>query len=218
MIANKVVRNSDPQTPNGNPNNNPLCNRNIKVTHNGKSVTVKVVDRCPVCAMFSLPKLGFIAALLTVASADPAPPPLTYLYSVNLTFAAPVSIGSVPYGTRDLLTISGGNVAGPKINGKIGTGLDWGLTDRAGIFSPDALYTLHTSDNATILVFEKGHAPHVHILFETSSSKYAWLNSAVAYATGGPNADGDIALDVWQVRWFPPSFLPHDEDQKHKNA
>ena len=88
--------------------------------------------------------------------------------------------------------------------GKIGTGLDWGLTDRAGIFSPDALYTLHTNDNATILVFEKGHAPNVHILFETASEKYAWLNSAVAYATGGPNADGDIALDVWQVRFIYP--------------
>ena len=48
-------------------------------------------------------------------------------------------------------------------------------------------------------MFEKGHAPHVQILFETASSKYAYLNTIVAYATGGPNAAGDIALDVWQV-------------------
>lgn len=60
----------------------------------------------------------FTAAATTALAADPAPPALTYLYSVNLTFAAPISIGSVPYGTRDLLTISGGNVAGPKITGK----------------------------------------------------------------------------------------------------
>lgn len=82
--------------------------------------------------------------------------------------------------------------------GKVGTGLDWGLTDRQGVFSPDALYTLHTDDNATILVFEKGHAPHVHILFETASPKYAWLNNAVAYATGAPNEVG-IGLHVWQA-------------------
>ncbi|KAK4222851.1 hypothetical protein QBC38DRAFT_426536 [Podospora fimiseda] len=181
-------KHSDLQTPNGNPNNNPLCGKKIKVSHNGKSVTVKVTDRCP-----------GTDALSTLTFAAPSPPPLTYLYSVNLTFANPITIGSVPYGHRDLLIVNGGNVAGPKLNGKVGTGLDWGLTDSAGIFSPDALYTLHTNDNATILVFEKGHAPHVHILFETASEEYAWLNKAVAYATGGPNENGDIALDVWQI-------------------
>lgn len=82
--------------------------------------------------------------------------------------------------------------------GTVGKGLDWGLTSRQGVFSPDALYSLHTDDNATILIFEKGHAPHVHILFETASPKYEWLNSAVAYATGGPNEVG-VGLDVWQV-------------------
>ncbi|KAK4171189.1 hypothetical protein QBC36DRAFT_367715 [Triangularia setosa] len=150
--------------------------------------------------MLSLAKLSLLGVLAaTVLAADPAPPPLNYLFSVNLTFAEPISIGSVPYGTRDLLTISGGTAVGPKISGKVGKGLDWGLTSRQGVFSPDALYSLHTDDNATILIFEKGHAPHVHILFETASPKYEWLNSAVAYATGGPNEVG-VGLDVWQVR------------------
>ena len=48
------------------------------------------------------------------------------------------------------------------------------------------------------MVTEKGHAPHVQILFETGSSKYAYLNNIVAYATGGP-IEGGVALDVWQV-------------------
>lgn len=48
------------------------------------------------------------------------------------------------------------------------------------------------------MVTEKGHAPHVHILFETASPKYEWLNSAVGYATGAP-FEGGVALDVWQV-------------------
>lgn len=82
--------------------------------------------------------------------------------------------------------------------GKVGTGMDWGLTSAKGVFSPDALYTLHTDDNATVLVTEKGHAPGVQVLFETASDKYAWLNSAVAYGSGTPTANG-IALDVWQV-------------------
>lgn len=39
----------DPSTPNGNPNNNPLCGRRIRASYNGKSVDVTLVDRCPGC-------------------------------------------------------------------------------------------------------------------------------------------------------------------------
>ena len=76
--------------------------------------------------------------------------------------------------------------------------MDWGLTDNKGVFSPDAIYVLQTNDNASIAVFERGYAPNVHILFETSSPKYAWLNPVVAYAGGGP-FEGGVALDVWQI-------------------
>ena len=48
------------------------------------------------------------------------------------------------------------------------------------------------------MVTEKGHAPNVHILFETGSDKYSWINTVVGYATGAP-FDGGVALDVWQV-------------------
>ncbi|KAF8992981.1 RlpA-like double-psi beta-barrel-protein domain-containing protein-containing protein [Cyathus striatus] len=32
-----------------NPNNNPICGRSLRATYEGKSVTVKVVDRCADC-------------------------------------------------------------------------------------------------------------------------------------------------------------------------
>ncbi|CAE7070504.1 unnamed protein product [Rhizoctonia solani] len=38
----------------GNPNNNPICNKKIKATYQGKSVTVTVVDRCVGCALRDL--------------------------------------------------------------------------------------------------------------------------------------------------------------------
>ncbi|KAI1367272.1 RlpA-like double-psi beta-barrel-protein domain-containing protein-containing protein [Xylaria arbuscula] len=44
----------DPKTPNGNPNNNPLCGRRIKIHRNGKTITVRVRDRCTGCARFDL--------------------------------------------------------------------------------------------------------------------------------------------------------------------
>ncbi|KAK0751297.1 hypothetical protein B0T18DRAFT_296192, partial [Schizothecium vesticola] len=59
-----------------------------------------------------------------------------------------------------------------------------GLNNSKGVFSPDAIYVLRTNDDASITVSENGYATNVHILFETSSSKYAWLNPAMGYAMG----------------------------------
>lgn len=87
----------------------------------------------------------------------------------------------------------------------MGSGLDWGLTDASGTFSPDAIYVLQTSDGANIMVTEKGHAPNVLIQFETGAEDYSWMNSIVGYATGAPTDTG-VHLDVWQVGDFPFSF------------
>jgi len=67
--------------------------------------------------MLALP-IALAALAATAFAATPTPPPLTYLYSVNLTFGEPILIGSVPYGKRDLLTISGGAFSGPKLSGE----------------------------------------------------------------------------------------------------
>jgi len=66
--------------------------------------------------MLALP-ITLLALAASAFAADPKPPPLTYLYSVNLTFGDPIAIGAVPYGHRDLLTISGGSFSGPKFSG-----------------------------------------------------------------------------------------------------
>ncbi|OIW25549.1 hypothetical protein CONLIGDRAFT_663322 [Coniochaeta ligniaria NRRL 30616] len=139
-----------------------------------------------------------VVSLIVTAFADPKPPSFTYLYSINLTMPAGINIGNTPAGGRAILPISGGTFWGPKFNGTVGIGFDWGLTDTKGTFSPDAIYTLHTSDGANIMVTEKGHAPNVQILFETGDERYSWLNPIVGYATGAP-FDGGVALDVWQL-------------------
>lgn len=38
----------------GDPNSNPICNRKLKATYKGKTVTVTVTDRCVGCAMYDL--------------------------------------------------------------------------------------------------------------------------------------------------------------------
>ncbi len=32
-----------------NPNNDPLCRKSIRVTHNGRTITVPIKDKCPSC-------------------------------------------------------------------------------------------------------------------------------------------------------------------------
>ncbi|KAI1853947.1 hypothetical protein JX265_003730 [Neoarthrinium moseri] len=34
----------------GNPNNDPVCGKHIKISYNGKSTEALVVDKCPTCA------------------------------------------------------------------------------------------------------------------------------------------------------------------------
>lgn len=151
-----------------------------------------------------------LATLLTAAvavtgvsaAAAPKPPTLSFLYSVNITMGATLDIGTTTIGSRGILPIIGGTFWGPKLSGNISAGIDWGLTDSKGTFSPDAVYVLQTTDGARIMVRERGHAPNVNLLFETGHANYTWLNTAVGYASGAPTADG-VALDVWQIS--PPS-------------
>jgi len=58
-----------------------------------------------------------ILALAATAVADPTPPALTFLFSVNLTMPATVELGSVPYGTRGVISIDGGAFKGPRLQG-----------------------------------------------------------------------------------------------------
>ncbi len=68
--------------------------------------------------MLALP-FTLLALAASSFAADPTPPKLTYLLSVNITFAAPLFVDFVPYGRRDVLTITGGTFAGPKLKGEL---------------------------------------------------------------------------------------------------
>ncbi len=65
----------------------------------------------------SLLVLSLAATCLARPAADPKPPNLAYLFSVNLTLPGPVSIGSGPRGIRAFFPIAGGSFAGPKLSG-----------------------------------------------------------------------------------------------------
>ncbi|KAL9085533.1 MAG: hypothetical protein Q9165_007578 [Trypethelium subeluteriae] len=132
-------------------------------------------------------------------ASTPPPPALTYLCNINLEAAPPVVIGATALGQRRVVTITGGTVVGPKLNGKVNGGTIWSVTSESGVSNADAVYTIQTDDGASIFVTEKVHVPNILLTFETASTEYAWLNKITAYASGAPSK-GKISIATWQVR------------------
>lgn len=59
-----------------------------------------------------------LAAVAMAGPRQPSPPALTYLFSLNITSGATISIGSTPLGDRVFEPILGGSFSGPKLSGK----------------------------------------------------------------------------------------------------
>lgn len=59
-----------------------------------------------------------LAAVAIAGPRQPSPPALTYLFSLNITSGATISIGSTPLGDRVFEPITGGSFSGPKLSGK----------------------------------------------------------------------------------------------------
>ncbi len=68
--------------------------------------------------LFHVSTLLALAAGCLNAVAVPAPPPLTYLYTINITAGAGADIGFTPVGHRSGFTYAGGNFSGPSLNGE----------------------------------------------------------------------------------------------------
>ncbi|KAJ4420295.1 hypothetical protein N0V85_000644 [Neurospora sp. IMI 360204] len=140
-------------------------------------------------------------------AAVPAPPGLSFLYSLNCTLGTQIPVGTGPRGTRIVIPIVGGTFQGPKLKGKIlNLGADWALssTDSSGSVNVDTRYQLVTDDDgANIFIQTNGPSKkdgkiHLRITFETGSDKYYWLNSVVAVGiltTGS----GWVGIDAWEV-------------------
>jgi hypothetical protein len=120
--------------------------------------------------------------------------PVKYLFKIVLeTDGAPVMARNGPQGTRMLIAVKGGRFEGPDLNGEvIAPGGDWVTQRPDGSIKLDVRLTLHTHDDAVILmtyngvgIFEGGglkarSAP----LFESGDERYAWLNNVQAVGLG----------------------------------
>ena len=124
----------------------------------------------------------------------PSPPPLEFIFAANVRVDPALDVGHVAKGARRFVPIAGGEVSGPKVNGKVLPG------------GGEARYTLRTDDGALIFVRNYGlrHGPPDVIaalaaggvvdhasyyfrgatFFETGAAHYAWLTRQIIICAG----------------------------------
>jgi hypothetical protein len=135
------------------------------------------------------------------------PPTLEPLLEYYATLKAPIVIGTGPFGTRQVFDVTGGEVTGARVHGRIlPSGGDWLLIGADGIGRLDVRATVETDDGAYIYVAyfgvlhmndkvaqavaaggstEYGDTYFVtQPRFETGDARYAWLNGIVAIGQG----------------------------------
>lgn len=131
-------------------------------------------------------------------------------------------LGDIGTGYSEIVAVKGGTFSGT-INGTIvDFGGDWGLLHSDCINVLDAKYLLKTDDGELISTACKGYLMmdmetmekgsngefippsdyyfRVSVQFTTGADKYKWLNSVVAFAVTMITPEGNVCLDVYQLR------------------
>lgn len=151
----------------------------------------------------------------------PTAPGLRHVFTLHARIGAIGMGGPGPLGVRQHIPITGGEVSGPALQGRIlPGGSDWALVRADGASFIDARYTIEAQDGTLIYVQSRGlrvSSPEVLAQmragqavdpaavyfrgspsFEAPEGPHAWLNLRLFVATIERQADG-VSLQVFQV-------------------
>jgi len=146
---------------------------------------------------------------------------LDHVFSMHITIDPPQAIGPAPEGLRLIFPVSGGQVEGPRLRGRIlPCGGDWLTVRRDGVGVLDVRGTIETDDGALIYMFYmgigdldedgydkalRGAMPAVFQLrttprFQTGHPGYAWLNRLQCVGIGQVvPAEGKVSYDIYAL-------------------
>jgi hypothetical protein len=155
---------------------------------------------------------------------EPPKPSLEFMARFEVALDAPtLELGQIEnLGRRRIIPITGGKFEGPQLKGQIlNHGADWQLVLADGLAVIDTRYALKTDDEALIYLRTRGfrHGPgevlaeiakghpvdptqyyfRVTMQFETSSSRYAWLNRMLAIGSA-MRLGNAVVYDAYVVR------------------
>jgi hypothetical protein len=145
-----------------------------------------------------------------------------HLFTITMKLAPTLELGDTPAGKRRVFTVSSGQFIGDRLRGEVlpQAGSDLLLVRQDGSAQLDVRLILRSDDGALILMTYRGvrHAAEevnariargeqvaasdyylrTAPFFETSSSKYAWLNEIVSVAVGQRQPDG-VSYEVFEI-------------------
>jgi hypothetical protein len=150
-----------------------------------------------------------------------APPTLLPLTRIDCEVGPIVSLGATPIGERRFVTLAGGRVQGPELNGQIvDGGIDWQVLRSDGVIEIAAHYVIRTDDGALIEVQSDGlrhGSPEVlarlargeaverdamyfrtAVRFRTAAPAWVHLNRVLALACGARQAQL-VQLDLYRI-------------------
>jgi hypothetical protein len=132
----------------------------------------------------------------------------------------PVPVGAGPIGTRMYYEVSGGEVAGDRLRGKILSGGEWALIGPDGFLRVDVRLQVETHDGAFIYVQylgllevnEKVQAAlgngtgtefedqyfYTNPRMETGDERYAWVNTTFFVGQGRIMPDLSVGYRIWR--------------------
>ena len=151
-------------------------------------------------------------------------PKVEFIFEERVTLAPATVLGEAPSGHRQYIPITGGAIAGPKLNGRVIPG-GWDYQNRhaSGCFSMTADYFLEADDGTVIHILNEsfscgGAGPNEQRGFfrprfeAPMDSAYAWMNSGAFVATleldmagnqgaaGGERPAPEIRIKVYQIK------------------
>jgi hypothetical protein len=144
-----------------------------------------------------------------------------YIFTITARIGPVTSAGDIGRGVRRIIPIIGGEVRGPKVNGKLlAFGADFQIIRPNELIDLEAKYAFETDDGATVYVenrgirfgpvellqkLKRGEAVDPKLIyfrtvpkFETGHEKYRWLMEHIFVASAARQVDR-VVIDVHMV-------------------
>jgi Protein of unknown function (DUF3237) len=144
-----------------------------------------------------------------------------YVFTITAHIGSVTSAGDIGTGVRRIIPITGGEVKGERVNGRVcAFGADFQIIRPNELIELEAKYAFQTDDGAVIYVENKGiRFGPVELLqrlnrgeavdpkliyfrtvpkFETGAEKYRWLMESLFIGSAARHADR-VVIDVHQV-------------------
>jgi hypothetical protein len=144
-----------------------------------------------------------------------------YVFTITARIGGVTSAGDIGHGVRRIIPVTGGEVRGERVNGKVSAfGADFQIIRPNELIELEAKYAFETDDGAVIYVenrglrfgpialmqqLKRGEPVDPRLIyfrtvprFETGSEKYRWLMESLFIGSAARHAD-HVVVDVHQV-------------------